>query len=67
MRRNDLDYLAQLNPQALKGGSSEIRNWIVTAAAAVDLEIDWLTYLPVYRTPALSGIGLCCAAWKAKR
>ncbi len=64
LRRKDLDYLGRLDPRSLKAGSSEIRNWIVMAAAATDFDIDWLTYVPVYRTPALTGIGLCFAKWK---
>jgi 3-O-methylgallate 3,4-dioxygenase len=63
-RNKDLDFLSKLDPQWLKAGSSEIRNWIVTAAAATDLDLDWVSYIPVYRTPALSGIGLCFAKWK---
>ena len=35
MRTKDLDYLAALDPKRLQAGSSEIRSWIVTAAAAV--------------------------------
>jgi hypothetical protein len=64
LRNKDLDYLSKLDVRWLKAGSSEIRNWIVTAAAAIDLDLDWVSYVPVYRTPALSGIGLCFAKWK---
>lgn len=63
LRRKDIDFLARLDPRRLKSGSSEIRNWIALAAAATDLDIAWLSYTPVYRTPALTGIGLCFAAW----
>ena len=63
LRRKDVEFLARLDPRRLKSGSSEIRNWIVLAAAATDLDITWLSYTPAYRTPALTGIGLCFAAW----
>jgi hypothetical protein len=63
-RSSDLDYLASIDPRRLKAGSSEIRNWIVVAAAATDLELDWAEYVPGYRTPALTGTGLCFASWK---
>jgi len=63
LHRKDLDFLARLDPRRLKAGSSEIRNWIVAAAAAADLDLGWLSYTPAYRTPALTGIGLCFAAW----
>ncbi len=63
LHRKDFSFLAALDPRRLKAGSSEIRNWIVVAAAAADLNLDWLSYTPVYRTPALTGIGLGFARW----
>jgi len=63
MRRKDLEFLAGLDPRRLQAGSSEIRNWIVVAAAAVDLELTWVSYTPAYRTPALTGTGLAFARW----
>ncbi len=63
LRRKDFGFLAALDPRRLKAGSSEIRNWIVVAAAAADLSLEWLSYTPVYRTPALTGIGLGFARW----
>jgi hypothetical protein len=59
----NLGHLARLDPQRLQAGSSEIRSWIVTAAAAVDLRLKWCEYIPVYRTPALTGIGMAFARW----
>ena len=63
LRRKDMEYLAGLDPRRLKAGSSEIRNWIVAAGAASDLELAWMAYIPSYRTPALTGIGLGFAKW----
>lgn len=63
LRRKDMDYLAGLDPRRLKAGSSEIRNWIVAAGAASHLELEWMAYIPSYRTPALTGIGLGFAKW----
>jgi len=59
----DLDWLAALDPRRLKSGSSEIRNWIIVAAAATDLDLAWTSYSPGYRTPALTGTGLGFACW----
>ena len=56
-------FLAGLDPRKLKAGSSEIRNWLVVAGAATDLELTWVSYTPGYRTPALTGTGLCFARW----
>jgi 3-O-methylgallate 3,4-dioxygenase len=65
LHEKDLDYLASLDPKRLQAGSSEIRSWIVTAAAAVaaDFDLDWVEYIPAYRTPALTGTGLGFARW----
>ena len=63
LERKDMDWLARLDPRRLKAGSSEIRNWIVAAGAAADLELSWMAYIPSYRTPALTGIGLGFAKW----
>jgi len=65
LQRKDFDFLGRLDPRRLKAGSSEIRNWIVVASAARDLDITWLSYTPTYRTPALTGIGLGFARWSA--
>jgi Catalytic LigB subunit of aromatic ring-opening dioxygenase len=64
IRRKDSDWLARLDPKQLQAGSSEIRNWLVVIEAVKDLELDWVSYLPGYRSPALTGTGLCFAAWK---
>jgi len=63
LHRKDIAFLGSLDPRRLKAGSSEIRNWIALAAAASDLDLGWLSYTPSYRTPALTGIGLCFAKW----
>ena len=26
--------------------------------------LDWVSYVPAYRSPALTGTGLCFAAWR---
>ena len=63
LRKKDTGFLASLDPRRLMAGSSEIRNWIVVAAAAADLDLAWVSYSPGYRTPALTGTGLCFAKW----
>jgi hypothetical protein len=64
LRRKDTAALAALDPKLLQAGSSEIRNWIVVGALARDLDLDWVEYIPAYRSPALTGTGLAFAAWK---
>lgn len=48
---------------ALLEGSSEILNWVMTAAAVAHLPLRWKAYEAVHRTPAGTGIGLGFAVW----
>jgi hypothetical protein len=57
------ERLGQLPQERLKAGSSEIRNWIVVAALAQKLTLTWSSYVPAYRSPALTGTGLAFATW----
>lgn len=59
----DLATLTHASRDALNSGSSEILNWILAGAALSGLSMRWSEYLPVYRTPAGTGIGLAFAAW----
>ena len=64
IRRKDSAWLAALDPKQLQAGSSEIRNWIIAVEAVKSLDLDWVSYIPGYRSPALTGTGLCFAAWR---
>jgi hypothetical protein len=66
IKRKDLNFLANIDPKLLQAGSSEIRNWMVVAATAqnLGLELSRTSYIPGYRTPALTGIGICFAKWQ---
>ncbi len=64
IRDKDSATLAALDPKQLQAGSSEIRNWLVVGEMARDLDLEWIEYVPGYRTPALTGTGLAFAAWK---
>ncbi len=66
MRNHDLDYLANLDVKRLQAGSSEIRNWLVLAGACPNLDLDWVSYTPGYRTEALTGTGLGFATFYPK-
>ncbi len=63
LKRKDAAFLAGLDPKRLQGGSSEIRNWICAAGAVRKLDLDWVSYVPGYRSSALTGVGLCFAHW----
>ena len=63
-RDADAAALAGIPVSQLNSGSSEIRNWIVTAGAAEKLQTAWQEYEPLYRTPAGTGCGMAFACWK---
>ncbi|MBI2203125.1 MAG: extradiol ring-cleavage dioxygenase [Candidatus Rokubacteria bacterium] len=63
LSQKDAAALQSLPRNKLNGGSSEIRNWICLAGAAERLTLDWVDYVPGYRTRAGTGTGLCFATW----
>ena len=58
-------YLSSVPEKLLNSGSSEIRMWLAMGGALADLDLKkaWEEYIPVYRTPAGTGIGLAFARW----
>jgi hypothetical protein len=63
LQKKDYPALKGLPLNKLVSGSSEIRNWVATAGAVQHLNLDWITYVPGYRSHALTGVGLCFAHW----
>src|SRR6476619_4163197 len=59
LRQKDHAAPKALSTTKLLSGSSEIRNWIALAAAVQNLKLDWISYMPAYRSRALTGVGLC--------
>ena len=59
---NDQKFLQRMESSALVEGTSEIRNWIVTAAAA-DRPATMIDYQPMYRTPNGVGCAMGFASW----
>jgi hypothetical protein len=64
IKHRDRATLTSIPQQSLCSGSSEIRNWITMAGALGELECVYDHYIPVYRTPAGTGIGLGFAVWQ---
>ncbi len=62
-RTHDAAAIRALPRAALVAGSCQLLNWAVLAGVVQRLETAWLEYLPVYRTPAGTGIGLAFASW----
>ena len=63
LRAKDAVTLQSLPRERLEAGSSEIRNWICVAAAVEHLALDWLDYVPCYRTNAGTGTAMAFASW----
>jgi aromatic ring-opening dioxygenase LigB subunit len=64
MRDHDLDYMAAMSPEDLVQGTSEIRNWIVVAAAAGNRPFELVRYAPLYRTATGVGCAMGFATWQ---
>jgi len=63
-KSHDAEFFRSAPLHKLMSGSSEIRNWICLAGAVAPLDLDWVSYTPGYRTPALTGTGLCFASFR---
>lgn len=62
-KNHDESALLSLTDDQLRSGNSEIKNWIVTAGACDHLDFDVIDYIPVYRSPAATGVGTAFATW----
>ena len=62
LESNDLDYMAAMPAHLLVEGTSEIRNWIATAAAA-HRPGKMIEYIPLYRTSTGVGCAMGFAWW----
>lgn len=62
LEHNDLDFMAAMPAHLLVEGTSEIRNWIVTAAAA-NRPGTVIDYQPLYRTSTGVGCAMGFAYW----
>ena len=62
LKQSDLNYMSAMPAEILVEGTSEIRNWIVTAAAA-DRPGTMIEYSPLYRTTTGVGCAMGFANW----
>jgi hypothetical protein len=63
LREKDAATLRAIPRPALNSGSSEILNWVLAAGALDHLDVGWSQYLPLFRTPAGTGVGAGFAIW----
>jgi catalytic LigB subunit of aromatic ring-opening dioxygenase len=65
LRDEDLDDLSALTAESLRGGSSEIRNWVTMAPMAQPLSLRISDYTACYRNEAGMGSGTGFFGWSA--
>ncbi|MBM2810193.1 MAG: protocatechuate 3,4-dioxygenase [Chloroflexi bacterium] len=63
MQEKDSRTLRTIPPDRLVGGTSEILNWVIAAGALEPLKMTTVDYVPAYRSPAGTGVGLGFAYW----
>jgi hypothetical protein len=57
------EMLFKLPRERLRGGTSEILNWVALAGAMEDRELKYFEYVTTYRSPAATGCGMAFAYW----
>ena len=63
LERKDRELLYRLPRERLKGGTSEILNWVALAGAMEDKPYTLVDYVPCYRSLAATGCGAGFAYW----
>lgn len=61
--KEDGEALAALPRQKLNSGTSEILNWVALGGAVTGLLMEVIDYVPAYRSPAGTGVGMAFATW----
>jgi hypothetical protein len=59
----DPDKLATIPRPKMRGGTSEILNWVALAGASEHLTPNLIDYVPTYRSPGATGCGMTFAYW----
>jgi hypothetical protein len=63
LNNNKPEVLFRLPREKLRGGTSEILNWVALAGAMENRELKYLEYVTTYRSPAATGCGMGFAYW----
>lgn len=58
------EVLYRLPRERLRGGTSEILNWVALAGAMEDRDLKYFEYVTTYRSPAGTGCGMGFAYWQ---
>lgn len=60
---HDADTLRQIPVKLIGGSNGQIRDLLMMAGVMEDQRVNWSEYIPVYRTPAGTGIGIAFVSW----
>jgi len=63
IKARDVVKISQLPRGKLNSGNSEVRNWFVVAGATEHLDLNYMTYVPCYRSEAGTGCAMAFAEW----
>jgi 3-O-methylgallate 3,4-dioxygenase len=64
LREKNFPALWRLPREKLRGGTSEILNWVALAGVTEPMELRYLEYVTTYRSPAATGCGMGFAYWQ---
>lgn len=64
LREKDADALTTIERKHMRSGSSETLNWIAAGGALEHLSFELADYVPAYRSPAGTGVGMTFAIWR---
>lgn len=64
LQYDDLRLLCEITRGKMRSGTSEILNWVAAAGALSGRPMDLLDYIPAYRTPAGTGVGMGFCLWR---
>jgi 3-O-methylgallate 3,4-dioxygenase len=63
LKKKDERTLTDIPEKVLQSANGEIKNWIAAAGALERLDMHLVDYVPAYRSPAGTGVGLTFAYW----
>jgi hypothetical protein len=64
LRTQNPEMLWRLPRERLRGGTSEILNWVALAGAVGPMKMTLVDYVTTYRSPAATGCGMGFAYWQ---
>jgi 3-O-methylgallate 3,4-dioxygenase len=63
LQRKDRETLVNLPENVLQWANGETKNWIAAGGALEHLDMHLIDYVPGYRSPAGTGVGMTFASW----